>query len=58
MIAVGGDEHLGLVAKAAEGDRMDNPVAIALEYVTWTARPAIGFREGPAAGSVRVRGKF
>ena len=33
MIAVGRDEDLGLVAQAAERDRMDDPVAIALEGV-------------------------
>jgi hypothetical protein len=37
MVAVGRDEHLGLVAQAAERDRMDDPVAVALEGV---ARPA------------------
>ena len=31
MVAVGRDEHLRLVAQAAEGDRMDDPVAVALE---------------------------
>ena len=39
MVAVGGDEHLGLVAQAAEGDRMDDPVAVALEDVARAARP-------------------
>ena len=37
MIAIGRDEHLGLVAQATESDRMDDPVAVALEDV---ARPA------------------
>jgi hypothetical protein len=31
MIAIGRDEHLRLVAQAAERDRMDDPVAVALE---------------------------
>ena len=37
MVAVGRDEHLRLVPQAAEGDRVDDPVAVALEDV---ARPA------------------
>jgi hypothetical protein len=31
MIAIGGDEHLGLVAQAAEGGAVDDAVAVALE---------------------------
>ena len=38
MVAVGGDEDLGLVAQAAEGDRVDDPVAVALENVARAAR--------------------
>ena len=49
MIAVGRDEHLGLVAQAAEGDRMDDPVAVALEDVARPARSGVDFRMGPAA---------
>ena len=49
MIAVGRDEHLRLVAKAAEGDRMNDPVAVALEDVARTARAGVDFRMGPAA---------
>ena len=41
MVAVGGDEHLRLVAEAAEGDRMDDAVAVALEGVARPARAAI-----------------
>ncbi len=37
MIAVGSDEYLRLVAQPAEGDRMDDAVAVALECI---ARPA------------------
>ena len=51
MVAVGGDEHLRLVAQAAEGDRMDDPVAVALEGVARPARAAIVLPEGPAARS-------
>ena len=55
MIAVGGHEHLGLVTKPAEGHRMDDSVAVALEDV---ARPAaIAFRMKPAARRARLRGK-
>jgi hypothetical protein len=67
MVAVGGDEHLRLVAQAAEGDRMDDPVAVALEGVARAARRPVVLpktrprdREGCAAralGSV-IRGKF
>jgi hypothetical protein len=38
MVAVRRDENLGLVAEAAEGDRMDDPVAVALEGI---ARPPL-----------------
>ena len=41
MVAVGRDEHLRLVAKAAEGDRVDDPVAVALEDVARAARARI-----------------
>ncbi len=40
VVAVGRDEHLGLAGEAAEGDRMDDPVAVALEGA---ARPAAAF---------------
>ena len=51
MVAVGGDEHLRLVAQAAEGDRMDDAVAVALENVARAPRTAVGFLVGPAARS-------
>ena len=51
MIAVGGDEHLGLVAQAAEGDRMDDAVAVALKRVALPARRAVILPEDPAARS-------
>src|SRR5438309_3022201 len=53
VIPVGGDEDLGLVAQAAERHRVDQPVAIALENVARTARPAVVLMMKPAA---RVRG--
>ena len=51
MVAVGRDEHLGLVAQAAEGDRMDDPVAVALEDVARAARAGVGFGMKAAARS-------
>ena len=57
MIAVGGDEHLGLVAQAAEGDRVDDPVPIALEGIARAARPVGALGVGPAARSHWLRGK-
>jgi hypothetical protein len=38
MIAVRGDEHLGFVTQAAERDRMDDSVAVALKDVARAAR--------------------
>ena len=57
MVAVGGHEHLGLVAQAAEGGRMDDAVAVALEDVARAAWAAIGFRMGPAARLAWLRGE-
>src|SRR5688572_15216323 len=57
MVAVGGDEHLRLVPQAAEGDRVDDPVPIALEDVARAARPLVMLRTGPAARSLWVRGQ-
>ncbi len=57
MIAIGRDEHLRLVPQPPERDRMDDPVAIALEH---RARPALLLFIGEkfAAASVRrVAGK-
>ena len=50
MVAVGRDEHLRLVAQAAEGDRMDDPVAVALEDV---ARARAGRGRPPAKARPR-----
>ena len=57
MVAVGRDEHLGLVAQAAEGDRVNDPISITLEGVARPARPVGALGEGPAARSVRLRGE-
>ena len=66
MVAVGGDEHLRLVAQAAEGDRMDDAVAVALEDVARASRAAdhpprwalprdrLGARRGGAGSVIRV----
>jgi hypothetical protein len=51
MVAVGRNEHLGLVAQAAKCHRMDDPVAVALEGITWPSRASIFLDEGPAARS-------
>jgi hypothetical protein len=48
MVAVGRDEHLGLVAQAAEGGRVDDPVAVALKSVARASWTRIGFGEPPA----------
>ena len=56
MVAVGSDEHLGLLAQAAETDRMDDPVAVALENVTRAARTRVRFGMKAAARLGRLRG--
>src|SRR5258705_7888141 len=56
MIPVGRDEHLGLVAEAAEGDRMDDAVAVALEDVARPARGGIDLGMKASARSRRLRG--
>ena len=56
MIAVGRDEDLRLVAQAAEGDRVDDPVAVALEDVARAARAGIAFGVEPAARAGGVGG--
>ena len=57
MIAIGRHEYLCLVAKPAKGNRMDDPVAVALEGIARTPRPSIVLAEGPAARFCRVRGE-
>jgi hypothetical protein len=49
MVAVGGDKYLRLVAQAAEGDRVDDPVAVALEDVARAARAGRWFGMKAAA---------
>ena len=44
VVALGGDEDLCLVHQAAEGLRMDDPVAIALK---WRAKRAVGLLLAP-----------
>ena len=56
MVAVGRDEHLGLVAQAAEGDRVDDAVAVALENVARPARAGLRFGMKAAARVGRLRG--
>ena len=52
MVAIGGHEDLRLPGKAAEGDRMDDPVAVALESAARSARTCSGLLEftAPAGG--------
>jgi hypothetical protein len=57
VVAVRSDEHLRFVAESAEGDGMNDPVAVALEDVARASWRPIGFRMGPAAGFVGIRGK-
>jgi len=54
MVAIGRDEHLGLVAQAPEGDRMDDPVAVALEIAARAAGERTLDRKltPPAAGGI------
>ena len=59
VIAIGGDEHLRLVAQAAEGDRMDDAVAVALVDTAGAAGDRAFQREFPPArggGIARQRG--
>ena len=55
MVAVGRDEHLGLVPQSPESDRMDDPVAVALEDVARAARAGVAFGMQAAARSRRMR---
>jgi hypothetical protein len=61
MIAVGGDEDLGLVAEAPERDRVDDPVAVALEGVARAAPAPFGLAVQPPprpGGIAGVAGEF
>ena len=57
MVAVRRDEHLGLVAQAAEGDRMNHPVAVALEGAARPAGQQLLDRELPPAALRRITGE-
>jgi hypothetical protein len=54
MVPVRRDEHLRLVSEAAERDRVDQPVAVALEYIAGPARPATILGVKPSARSLRA----
>ncbi len=56
MIAIGCNEDLRLMAQPAEGNRMDDPVAVALENVAWPANVLPGFRILPPPAGFRVTG--
>ena len=51
MVALVIDEHLGLVGEAAEGGRMDDPVAVALELGPRRRRRLGDKARGARAGS-------
>ncbi len=51
MVTIGGNEHLGLVPQPAKGNRVDDPVAVALEGIALSARSPVILRENPAARS-------
>jgi hypothetical protein len=53
MIRIRCDEDLGLVPETTESDRVDDPVAVALENIAGAARAIVGFRMGSAP---RTRG--
>src|SRR3546814_1352404 len=55
MVAVGRQENLRLVTQPAETDRMDDPIAIALEGVARAAR-LLSFAMKAAAAGIGVRG--
>ena len=55
MVAVGRDEDLGLVAQAAERDRMDDAVTIALIGTARPARAAVVGQELAPARASRIR---
>jgi hypothetical protein len=56
MISIRGNEHLGLVAKPAEGDGMDQPIAVPLENVARAARAAMLLAVKTAARCCRIGG--
>ncbi len=59
MIAIGCDEYLCLARKPAEGDRVDDPVTVALEGTARAACALFGLRKlaPPAGGGISgIRG--
>ena len=55
MVAVGRDEHLRLMAQAAERDRVDDAVAVALKCIARTAGPSVALRVETTARLRRLR---
>ena len=55
VIAVGCDEHLRLVAKSSESDRVNDPVAVALEDVARAPWSRVRLAMEAAAGRCRLR---
>ncbi len=56
MVSVGRDEYLGLGLEAAEGDRMDDPISVALEFAARTAGTLAVLGELAAAAGGRIGG--
>ena len=54
MVAIGRNKNLGLVAQAAEGDAVDDPVAVALEIIARSAGDIALFIVQPAPAIGRV----
>jgi hypothetical protein len=54
MVAIGGDKDLSLVAQPAEGNAVDDPVAIALKIVTRAARDIALFIVQPSPTVGRI----
>jgi hypothetical protein len=57
VVPIRGDEDLGLVAQAAEGDRMDDPVTVALELAARAPGQRSLQRKLPPTRSCRIRGE-
>jgi hypothetical protein len=56
MIAVWRDKHLRLVTEAAEGNRMDDPVPVALECRPWSACTTVRFHVQTAKAAFGLTG--
>ena len=57
MIAIRGDKDLGLVAQAAKGDRMDDPITVTLEFAARTTGQCAFECKLATARPRRIRGE-